>query len=323
MARARVNLIGEHTDYNDGFVLPVALPLSTRVTVVRRHGAVPASPYVAAVARVLGVRGFDVRIESDVPIGAGLASSAALTVATARALSDAFGLGLDDREVALAAHRAESVELGIGSGVMDQFAAALGREGEALLIDCRSLEVRRVPLPAEAELLVLDSGVRHENVRGAGGPEAGRSGGGYRERVAECRRAAELLGVRSLRDLVPVAGSGAAIQALPAPLDRRVGHVLAENARVLRMVAALESGTLDEAGAVLREGHASLRDLYEVSVPEVDRLVALAEEEGALGARVTGGGFGGCVVALCRAGEAFDVGERVVQRAGGAARVVL
>jgi galactokinase len=311
--RARVNLIGEHTDYNDGLVLPVALPLSTRVEVRRGQGLSPSSPYVAAVGRVLGVERFDVTISSDVPMGAGLGSSSALTVAAARALSDAFGLGLSDREAALAAHRAESVEMGIGSGAMDQLAAALGGEGEALLIDCRSLEVRSVPLPAEAELLVLDSGIRHENA----------AAGGYRERVAECRRAAELLGVRSLRDLVPVAGSGAAIQALPEPLDRRVGHVMAENGRVLAMVGALERGELEAAGALLREGHASLRSLYEVSVPEVDRLVALAEEEDALGARMTGGGFGGCVVALCRRGEAAGVGERVVQRSGGPARVVL
>ena len=311
--RGRVNLIGEHTDYNDGFVLPVALPLRTRVTVQRRAGAVPDSEYVAAVGRVLGVSGFDVAIESDVPIGAGLGSSSALTVAAAGALSDEFGLGLDDREVALAAHRAESVELGIGSGVMDQFAAALGREGAALLIDCRSLEVRHVPLPEGAELLVIDSGVRHENAAAAG----------YRDRVAECRRACELLGVRSLRDLVPVAGSGAAIQALPEPLDRRVGHVLAENSRVTAMVGALERGDLGTAGAILREGHGSLRDLYEVSIPEIDRITAAAEEAGALGARLTGGGFGGCVVALCRGGEAAGIGERVVQRCGNPARVVL
>ena len=313
MSRGRVNLIGEHTDYNDGLVLPVALPLRTRVHVERRAGAAPESEYVAAVARVLGVSGFEARVESDVPIGAGLGSSSALTVAAARALSDAFGLGLDDREAALAAHRAESIEMGIGSGVMDQFAAALGREGEALLLDCRTLEVRRVPLPPGAELLVLDSGVRHENAAATG----------YRERVAECRRAAELLGVRSLRDLVPVAGSGAAIQALPAPLDRRVGHVTSENARVRAMAGALERGDLVAAGALLREGHCSLRDLYEVSIPEVDRLVAAAEQEGALGARMTGGGFGGCVVALCRAGEGREVGQRAVERCGGPARIVL
>ncbi|HEV2061518.1 MAG TPA: galactokinase family protein, partial [Solirubrobacteraceae bacterium] len=233
MGRARVNLIGEHTDYNDGLVLPVALPLRTRVEVVRREGAMPESPYAAAVGRVLGVRGFDVSISSDVPIGAGLGSSSALTVAVARALSDAFDLGLSDRDAALAAHRAESVEMGVGSGVMDQFAAALGREGEALLIDCRSLEVRRVPLPAEAELLVIDSGIRHSNLAPEGVPRGDTPSEGvprgdtpsyassYGARVAECRRAAELLGVRSLRDLVPVAGSGAAIQALPPPLDRR------------------------------------------------------------------------------------------------------
>ena len=295
-------------------MLPVALPLSTRVTVTVAEGAdPPQSPYVRAVASVLGVSGFDVAIASDVPIGAGLASSAALTVAAARALAGAFGLDLDGRAAALAAHRAESVELGIGSGVMDQIAAALGRKGEALLLDCRSLEARPVALPAEAELLVVDSGVRHENAAAEG----------YRERVEACRRAAALLGVASLRDLVPSAGSGAAIMALPAPLDRRVGHVLAENGRVLTMVGALERGDVEAAGAVLREGHASLRDLYEVSLPEIDRLVALAEACGALGARLTGGGFGGSIVALCRAGEAADVGSAVVERYGDSAQAVL
>ncbi|HEX2085764.1 MAG TPA: galactokinase family protein [Solirubrobacteraceae bacterium] len=276
-----MNLIGEHTDYNDGFVLPVALPLRTRVAVRRRTGARPESPYVAAVARVLGVEGFEVEIESDVPVGAGLGSSSALTVATARALSDAFGLGLSDRDAALAAHRAESVELGIGSGVMDQLCAALGREREALLIDCRSLDVRRVPLPPEAEVRVVDSGVRHSN----------RAAAGYRERVAECRHACELLGVGSLRD-------AASWRSLPPPLDRRVRHVVEENARVLEAAEALECGDLARLGALMSASHASQRDLYEVSVPEVDALVQRLEAEGALGARLTGGGFGGSVVAL-------------------------
>jgi galactokinase len=309
-ARGRVNLIGEHTDYNDGLVLPVALPLRTRVTATLGEGlAPPESAYVEAVGRVLGVSGFSVEIESDVPVGAGLGSSSALTVATARALAPQ----LDARAAALAAHRAESVELGIGSGVMDQLAAALGSEGEALLIDCRSLDVRGVALPPQVELLVVDSGVRHENAAAQG----------YRTRVQECRRAAALLGVASLRDLVPSAGSGAAIMALPAPLDRRVGHVLAENGRVLAMVDALERGDAEAAGAVLREGHASLRDLYEVSLPEIDALAGLAEACGALGARLTGGGFGGSIVALCRAGEAAAVGSGVVDRFAGSSRVVV
>jgi galactokinase len=295
-ARGRVNLIGEHTDYNDGFVLPVALPLRTRVTVRPAAGAAPpASAHVAAVAKVLGVDRFEVvEIESDVPIGAGLASSAALTVAAAGALSEAFALGLAPRELALAAHRAESVELGVGCGVMDHFAAALGREGEALLIDCRSLDVRRVPLPPEADLRVVDSGVTHENAAAEG----------YRARVDECRRACALLGVASLRDLVAVAGSGAAIMALPPPLDRRVGHVLGENRRVLEAVEAIEPGDLPRLGRLMDESHASQRDLYEVSVPEVDALVDRLRAEGALGARLTGGGFGGSVVALFRRASA-------------------
>ena len=278
-----MNLIGEHTDYNEGFVLPVALAQRTTVTVTRRPaGVAPASPYAEAVGRVLGVDGFEWRAESDVPIGAGLGSSSAFTVALAAALSDEFGLGLDEREVATAAWRAESVEMGIGSGVMDQFAAALGREGEALLVDCRSLEVRRVPLPEGAELRVVDSGVRHAN----------RAAEGYRERVAECRRAAELLGVTSLRDATLPAPS------LPAPLDRRVEHVVSENERVLAAVDAIERGDLVALGELMDASHASQRDLYEVSIPEVDALVERLRAEGARGARLTGGGFGGSVVAL-------------------------
>ena len=285
MAPGRVNLIGEHTDYNEGFVLPVALSVRTEVTVARRDddGVRPASPYVEAVARVLGVAGFEAEIRSDVPIGAGLGSSSALTVALARALSDEFGLGLDDRAVALAAHRAESVELGIGSGPMDQLVAAHGRDGEALLIDCRSLDVRPIPLPAEADLRIVDSGVRHENAAAQG----------YRERVAECRRAAELLGVGSLRDADPEQ-----VASLPEPLGRRARHVVEENARVLDAAAALEAGDLDRLGALMSASHASQRDLYEVSVPEVDDLVERLMAEGARGARLTGGGFGGAVVAL-------------------------
>jgi galactokinase len=239
----------------------------------------------------LGVSGFDVEIESDVPIGAGLASSAALMVATARALNEAFGLDLSEVDAALAAHRAESVVLGVGCGVMDHVAAALGREGEALLIDCRSLDVRRIPVPRGADLRVVDSGVRHANAAAEG----------YRARVEECRRAAALLGVGSLRDLVPVAGSGAAMLALPPPLDRRVGHVLAENARVLEAAECLERGDLARLGELMNASHASQRDLYEVSVAEVDALVERLLAEGALGARLTGGGFGGSVVALFRA----------------------
>ena len=263
-------------------MLPVALPQRTAVTVQRRAaGVVPDSPYAEAVAKVLGVDGFAWRAESDVPVGAGLGSSSAFTVAVARALSEAFGLGLGDREVALAAWRAESIEMRIGSGVMDQFAAALGREGEALLIDCRSLEVRRVPLPERARLRVVDSGVRHEN----------RAAEGYRERVAECRRAAELLGVGSLRDATLRAS-------LPAPLDRRVAHVVLENERVLAAVDAIERGDLAALGELMNDSHASQRDRYEVSIPAVDALVEKLRAEGALGARLTGGGFGGSVVAL-------------------------
>jgi galactokinase len=265
-------------------VLPLPLAQRTTITLTLRDDAavLPASPYVEAVARVLGVAGFEATIESDVPQGAGLGSSSALTVALALALSDAFSLGLSDRDAALAAWRAESVEMGVGSGVMDQL-AAIGREGEALLIDCRSLDVRAIPVPDGADVRVVGSGVRHENLAAEG----------YGARVAECRRAAELLGVESLRDATADSAAG-----LPAPLDRRARHVVEENARVLAAADALSRGDLAELGSLMTASHASQRDLYEVSVPEVDALVDRLLGEGALGARLTGGGFGGSVVAL-------------------------
>ena len=264
-------------------MLPVALALRTTVTVRRADRITPDSPYVHAVASVLGVDGFAAEIESDVPQGAGLGSSSALTVALALALSDAFGLGLSPRDAALAAWRAESVEMGIGSGVMDQLCAALGREDEALLIDCRSLDITRIALPPGADVRVVDSGVEHAN----------RAAEGYRERVAECRRAAEELGVAALRD-----ATADAVASLPAPLDRRARHVVEENERVLAAAEALACGDLVAVGELMTASHASQRDLYEVSVPEVDALVERLLAEGALGARLTGGGFGGSVVAL-------------------------
>jgi galactokinase len=292
-ASGRVNLIGEHTDYNDGFVLPVALARGTTVQLqtrddAERHVRSPdgdAAPYAAALPRDLP--GFDAEATTTLPVGAGLASSASLLVALLRALRP------DDAPLdhALVAHRAEAETLGVRCGVMDHLAVALGREGEPLLIDCRTLEATPVVLDDDAELLVLDSGLRHANATA-----------GYQRRRDECDEACRRLGVAALRDLDAVPTG------LPAPLDRRVRHVVEENGRVL--AAARDPGRLPE---LMRASHASQRDLYEVSVPEVDRIVELAEGHGALGARLTGGGFGGCVVALCRRGEARAVGERVAR----------
>ena len=314
-APGRVNLIGEHTDYNEGFVLPLATRERAFVrleprgdNLVRAASRELGGPveyrvgeeepsggwidYVAAMTWALGLRdGFNVAIESDVPPGAGLGSSAALEIALGRALRDAFGLLLGDEALVHVGRRAETGFVGAQTGPMDQLASAFGSTGAALLIDCRSLDRRAIPF--RAEVVVLDSGVRHANAASA-----------YNERRAECEQAAKRLGVHALRDAASADG-------LPEPLARRARHVIEENARVLEAAAALERGDDARLGALLDASHASQRDLFEVSVPEVDDLVALAKREGALGARLTGGGFGGAVVALAPAGRGRALADRL------------
>jgi galactokinase len=328
-APGRVNLIGEHTDYNGGFVLPMTIPQETEVLLARSSAPVVRAwsaelaagaperyalgsetrgrgwvDYVQGVTAVLGrdghrLSGFDVAIRSRVPVGSGLSSSAALEVSLLRALREAFTLPLDDLALALVAQRVETEFVGAPVGVMDQLAASLGDAHAALFIDTRTLRYERVPLPAALEPLVIASGVSHSH-----------AGGDYRVRRAECERAASLLGVGQLRDL-PEAELARA-DALPEPLGRRARHVVTENARVLRTVAALRSADLAALRALLEASHASQRDLFEVSVPEIERLVALAgAEPDVFGARLTGGGFGGSIVALVRAGRAAAVGARV------------
>jgi len=331
-APGRVNLIGEHTDYNDGFVLPMPIPQRTRVELRHREdglvgvsssspGAVPASwtlgeeaptggwcDYVAgvfAVARSAGLplSGVALSMSSDVPLGSGLSSSAALEVSVLRVLRRAFGWSLNDVELARLAQRAEVEFVGARVGLMDQLASSCGKDGEALLIDCRDVTLRAVEVPTGAEIAVIDSGIRHSN-----------SSGGYNARRSECERACSLLGVASLRD-VP---SGVAADSLPPPLDRRVRHVVSENARVLAFVDAFVAGELEVAGRLMGESHASLRDWYEVSVPGVDRLVDVASaREDVFGARMTGGGFGGSVVLLCAAGAGRAAAAAVAAECAG------
>jgi len=330
-APGRVNLIGEHTDYNGGLVLPVAIPQRTTAAVAPRDDdlvratsadvgddAVPVEfrlgaeqatggwiDYVQGLTRELraaghGLRGFDLRVASRVPVGGGLASSAALEVAVLRALRAAFALPLDDVALALVGQRAETGFVGVRVGVMDQMAASLGDERSALFLDTRSLAHRRVPLPAAAELIVIDSGVAHRHAAGA-----------YNQRRSECEAAARQLDAALLGELGPE--DLPRVASLPAPLDRRARHVVTENARVREAVAALGSGDVRRLGELLHAGHASLRDDYEISVPELDLLVRLAEEElDVHGARLTGGGFGGAVVVLARAGSGRAVGVRIV-----------
>ena len=330
-APGRVNLIGEHTDYNGGFVLPMAIPQRTHVELrrtagsrVRAHSAEmnARAEYVlgqedrqggwadylmgvtSALARgglLLG--GCDLEIRSEVPAGAGLSSSAALCVALLRAFREAFSLPIDDVQVALLAQKSETDFVGAPVGVMDQMASSLADARTALFLDTRSLAYERIPLPEAAAVLVIDSGIRHSHATGD-----------YRARRAECERAASSLGVQQLRDLPPDALDRVA--RLPEPLGRRARHVVTENARVQATVAALLAGDLETAGRLFDESHASMRDDFEVSVSAIDRLAQIARSTvGVYGARLTGGGFGGSIVALARVGNARDAGIRIVREA--------
>jgi galactokinase len=262
--------------------------------------------YIQGVTQILrasghAVRGFDALIISDVPVGSGLSSSAALSVSLLRALREAFDLALDPLHLALSAQQVENRFVGAQVGVMDPMACSLGQDGIALFIDTRSMEYRPVPLPPGADLVVISSGVAHQH-----------SAGDYNTRRTECERAGALLGVRQLRDLDRSALPR--IAALPEPLNRRARHVVTENARVLAAIEAMDTGDLGRLGELFCASHASQRDDYGVSVPEVDLLVELACAQGdVFGARLTGGGFGGSVVILARKGHGAAVASKVAQ----------
>jgi len=332
-APGRVNLIGEHTDYNGGYVLPTVIPQRTRVELMPRPDAnvrvwsanVDAATrmgqfvlgresqtrtwldYVQGVTvalrqRGLHLRGVDMRVESTVPIGSGLSSSAALEVGVARALRAAFDLRLDDVELAMAGKWAENEFVGAPTGIMDQMVASLGTAGTALFLDTRSLHFDRVPIPPSVELVVIDSGVRHRIVSGE-----------YAARRSQCEEASRRLGVHALRD-VPVTKLDE-VEALEEPFRRRARHVVTEDERVLQAVAALRANDPAQVGELFYASHASMRDDYEVSVPQVDALVEIASSDhDVYGARLTGGGFGGSVVVLARRGSGRAVAERVAQR---------
>ena len=324
-APGRVNLIGEHTDYNDGFVMPAAVGFYTWVAAAARidrklvirsenlHEQVevsldelPAkgkhhwSDYVVGVAKMLDssvrpLSGANLLINGNVPQGAGLSSSASLEVAVVSALLDVTGKTAEPKEVALLCQRAENEFVGARCGIMDQFIASHGRRRMALLLDCRSLEHRLLPLPEEARLVISNTMVRHSLAAGE-----------YNKRRSECEQGVQILarhlpGVRALRDVMP-ADFEALSHELPEKVMRRCRHVIAENARVVQAADVLERGNLEEFGNLMSQSHQSLRDDFEVSCPELDRMVELAEKvEGVYGARMTGGGFGGCTVNLVRA----------------------
>ncbi|HOX22917.1 MAG TPA: hypothetical protein PLL10_05590, partial [Elusimicrobiales bacterium] len=246
------------------------------------------------------IDGFHARVSSTVPLGSGLSSSAALEVAALRALREAFALKIDDLEIAKLGQRVENEFVGARVGIMDQMAASLCDGAGALFIDTHNLSYRQIPLPPNSEILVINSGVSHSNVHGD-----------YNTRRSECEQACARLGVKLLRELDENCLSR--IEALPEPLCRRARHVVTENARVLRAVAAMEKDDLETLGRLFCQSHASMRDDYQVSVPEIDLLVDLAmKEPGVCGARLTGGGFGGSIVALARRGFGAAAANNIV-----------
>ncbi|NDC53037.1 MAG: galactokinase [Planctomycetia bacterium] len=322
----RVNLIGEHTDYNDGFVLPLAIERGLEIAVRRRTGStvrllsdrggpaididvgrplVAGTPcwtrYAAGVIagfQRLGwtIPGFEALITADLPVGGGLSSSAALEVGIATVIEALCGRALDPVDKALLCQRAEHEFAGVPCGLMDQLAVTCGRRGHALLVDCRSRDVRPVPLGDEIRILVIDSGVKHAL-----------GDGGYATRRRECETAARLLGVKALRDVTPLQLAEAE-RRLPEPERRRARHVVTENERVLSFVAAAERADWPTAGRLMNASHASLRDAFEVSCRELDLICdAVGDVDGVYGRRMTGGGFGGCAVALVDATRADAV----------------
>ncbi|MCC7353308.1 MAG: galactokinase [Anaerolineae bacterium] len=323
-APGRVNLIGEHTDYNDGFVLPIAIDRSVlfaaaprpdrRVVLhaldLRRETSFDLgyveedederwSNYQRGVAHFLQAEGYwlkgmDALFTSNVPVGAGLSSSAAVEIAAAYTFSVLGNFTVDRVRMALLCQRAENEFAGVPCGIMDQFIVGLGKRDHALLLDCRSLEYEQVPLPAGARIVVADTRVSRSLAASA-----------YAVRRAQCEEAARLLGVRALRDVTPETFEQRAGE-LDEVVRRRAHHVISENARVQESVAALGRGDLARFGHLMCESHRSLRDDYEVSGPELDIMVGAATQvEGCYGSRLTGAGFGGCTVSLV-ANDAVD-----------------
>ena len=337
-APGRVNLLGEHTDYNEGFVMPCAIGFSTRVAISPRPDrrlvirsedfsqqfefdvdALPArgqgvwSDYVVGTAvmlREIGhpIPGATLLVKGEVPIGAGLSSSAAIEVASALALLSLNGAQLPLPEVARLCQRAENLFIGARVGIMDQFVSCLGKAGQALMLDCRSLAFKLIPLPDDLRLVICNTMVKHEHASGA-----------YNRRREECDEGVKLLAqwdptIRALRD-VPIEYLERHAAQIPQTIYNRCLHVVSENQRVRAGAACLTAGDVRRFGNLMRESHCSLRDLFEVSCRELDRMVEVAESlPGYWGGRMTGGGFGGCTVNLVEAVDAQSFAEQVSER---------
>jgi galactokinase len=330
-APGRVNLIGEHTDYNEGFVLPAAIDRDLCIAIrVRSDGLVDVRSegheghvialdrfedktegwggYVQGVAWALAEAGhrpagWDGAIASDIPVGAGLSSSAAIELATARAFATASGIEWDPTPIAKLCQRAENVWVGVACGLMDQLASARGRRDNAILLDCRSLELEWVPIPHRASIAILDTGTRRELQSSA-----------YNERRRECEEAAAALGVRSLRE-VSAADLRSGSTETSSPVWRRARHVVTENDRTVAAAEAMRAGDAESMGRLMNESHASLRDDFAVSSEALDAIVEAARvADGCFGARLTGAGFAGCAVALVDRSAVADF-ERVISNA--------
>jgi galactokinase len=336
-APGRVNLLGEHTDYNDGFVLPTAIPqrttvqlgfstdgqhhfysedLDEQVTILEsNHTPSGFASYIFGCIELLQKEGhtipsLNLHVKSTVPIGVGLSSSAALEVATLRGLRELLNLPINDVEIAQLGQKAEIQYAGLNCGIMDQMASSLADTDSMLFLDTRTLERQVIPFPTGAEILVIDSGVHHELAAGSG----------YNQRRAESEEAARRLGVKALRDIT----DPQAAESLPEPLRRRARHVITEDNRVLE---AAQGVSAQRFGELMNASHASQRDDYEVSVPAVDTLVAILQKTpGVFGARLTGGGFGGASVALVAAGEGRGIASNVLEQynqAGNTGRILV
>ncbi len=350
-APGRVNLIGEHTDYNEGFTLPLAIERFTTIRLQRRrnnsHGsrfhslalgettfwtpdasrflsveptpknqapgasvAAPAwSKYVAGVInqfaqREQSVPAIDLTIETNVPLGGGVSSSAALEVAVAMAMQQLLGTNLDGLAIAKLCQQAEHEYAGVPCGLMDQLSSVFGRTNALMLMDCRTNQLEFIPASSELAFIVINSRVKHNLADGE-----------YRQRRQQCEEACRLLGVNSLRD-VETAQLESAQPKMPDLVFRRARHVVSENARTVQAADCLKSGLWEQVGQLMNASHVSMRHDYDITCPEIDLLVSLAQgiglERGVYGARMTGGGFGGCIVILGRAALADAISAQVV-----------